>query len=304
MTFATTLDMVDRDFPGHYLRLISRVGVAVVALIPSTEGIRATLSTIGLSRVVVGANDVFQTAVVNIGPQTIALSSPVGSSNTAGQLEQQPELRSPFEGMGFAASYEWRMPKAANLIDYRSIADVLLTFDYTAFDSLVLRQQVVQELNQREAETRQRGFRFRDQFADQWFDLHNPEQTATPMTVRFTTRREDFPPNLEDLKIENVTFYFARAASTSSEVLVSPLHFTAKGSLWPVGGGASTIDGLVSAHQGDAASWIPMIGLSPVGEWELALADTPEMRSRFGDQEVEDMLFIITYSSRTPEWPV
>jgi len=31
------------------------------------------------------------------------------------------------------------------------------------------------------------------------------------MTVRFTTVRDDFPPNLDALKIQHVVLYFARA---------------------------------------------------------------------------------------------
>ena len=34
MTFATPMELFDRDFPGHYLRLIKRVRTAIIALIP------------------------------------------------------------------------------------------------------------------------------------------------------------------------------------------------------------------------------------------------------------------------------
>ena len=46
-----------------------------------------------------------------------------------------------------------------------------------------------------------------------------------------------------------------------------------------------------------------MIGKSPVGEWELALPNTGEMKNRFKNEEIEDILFVITYSGRTPAWP-
>ena len=32
----------------------------------------------------------------------------------------------------------------------------------------------------------------REQFADQAYNLHNPEQTSTPMVVRFNTMSQDF----------------------------------------------------------------------------------------------------------------
>ena len=46
-----------------------------------------------------------------------------------------------------------------------------------------------------------------------------------------------------------------------------------------------------------------MIGKAPFGEWELALPNTAEIRNRFKNEEIEEMLFVITFSGRTPEWP-
>ena len=55
---------------------------------------------------------------------------------------------------------------------------------------------------------------------------NNPDLTATPMVVRFSTRREDFPPHLENLKIAQVTLFFSRATGKSFEVPVTHLRFT------------------------------------------------------------------------------
>lgn len=93
-----------------------------------------------------------------------------------------------------------------------------------------------------------RPFSFRYQFADQWYDLHNPDQTNTPMTVRFQTSRQDFHINLEQTKIQQVTLYFARANGKTFEVLVTQLDFAEDGAGGPVGGGASSIDGLISTR--------------------------------------------------------
>jgi hypothetical protein len=46
--------LFDRDFPGHYLRLIKRVRASVIALVPAAHGVRATLIGSGISRVVSG----------------------------------------------------------------------------------------------------------------------------------------------------------------------------------------------------------------------------------------------------------
>ena len=45
------------------------------------------------------------------------------------------------------------------------------------------------------------------------------------------------------------------------------------------------------------------VGKRPFGEWELALPNTEEVRGRFESEEVQDILFVITYSGRTQEWP-
>src|SRR5690606_32360235 len=148
---------------------------------------------------------------------------------------------------------------------------------------------------------------FRHQFADQWFDLHNPDQTATPMTVRFRTRREDFPSNLESLKIAHVVLYFARASGASFEIPVTSLRFTEDGASGAVGGGGVSIDGILSTRKGNAASWTSILGLTPFGEWELSLLtplpDGRRARDLFAAEEVEDILFVVTYTARTPAWP-
>ncbi|UCF04151.1 MAG: hypothetical protein JSV33_09360, partial [bacterium] len=84
---------------------------------------------------------------------------------------------------------------------------------------------------------------------------------------------------------------------------VTHLKFTEQGSTGPIGGGATSIDGVISTRRGNAGSWTTMIGKSPVGEWELALPNTEEMKNRFKEEEIEDILFVITYQGNTPEWP-
>jgi hypothetical protein len=97
------------------------------------------------------------------------------------------------------------MPKAANPFDYHTIADVLFTVEYTARSSLDYRQQVIQQLDR--SVSADRAYSLRHQFADQWYDLNNPEQTATPMVVSFSTTREDFPANVETFTMQQVALY-------------------------------------------------------------------------------------------------
>lgn len=301
LSFDTSLERFDHDFPGHYLRLIKRVSTSVLALIPPTAGIHATLSTTGFSRVVIGGSGLFQKIDVRRYPESVALASPINATGLFELTPQSQEMLLPFEGMGVDTMWEFRMPRAANQFDYSTIADVLITIDYTALDDFTYRQQVIRELG--DSISGDRPFSFRHQLPDQWYYLNNADPAATSIAVRFETRRADFPPNIEDLRIQQVVLYFARAGGVAFEVPVTHLHFTEMGSPGPVGGGATSNEGLVSTRSGNAGSWLSMIGKAPIGQWELALPNTTEMRERFKNSEIENILFVITYEGRTPEWP-
>jgi len=303
LPFSTTLEQFDRNFPGQYLRLIKRVRVSVIALVPPTEGIRATLSSTGISRAVRGG-DTFAEMEIRRDPETIAFTSTINATGLF-ELQEQPEMLLPFEGNGVANSWQFSMPRAANVVGYSTIADVLITIEYTALDSPIYRQQVIAELDR--SISAERPFSFRHQFADAWYDLHNPdliEPEERRMVVSFETRRADFPPNLDELSIQHVTIFFACKQGTTSGVEVRHLRFTEDGRAGSVGGSATSANGLISTRQGNAGSWTAMIGKSPFGKWELALPTTQEMKDRFKNEEIEDILFVITYSGQTPDWPV
>ncbi|MGA9772842.1 MAG: neuraminidase-like domain-containing protein [Blastocatellia bacterium] len=301
LTFATPMPLFDRDFPGHYLRLIKRVRTSVVALIPPNQGIRATLTASGLSRVVSGG-DVFQAMTVRRDMESVALTSSLNATGLF-ELEPQADLLLPFEFMGVDTVWNLEMPKAANPFDYRTIADVLLTIDYTALNSLDYRRQVIQQLDR--TISADRVYSFRNQFADQWYDLHNPEQTATPMTVSFSTTREDFPSNVEQLTIGQVALYFVLADGKTIKDFRAQLHATERGSSARVGGEATaTPDGIISTRLGNASSWVPMLNRSPFGIWELAFPDRREVRDLFASEVISDILFVITCSGQTPQWPL
>ena len=313
LVFETPQDLIDRQFPGYYLCLIQQVTISVVALIPPTYGIRASITSAGISQTVVGG-DTFQTVTLRQLPERLALTS---TTTTSGQiLELQPDaqaLQRPFEGTGFATQWELRMPKASNIFDYNTIATVLFTVDFTALHSFDYEQQVIEQLDRNISANR--TFRFRNEFADAWYDLNNPDLTNTPMVVRYQTRREDFPPNVSDLRLQHLILYFIRKDGETVEVPVRHLHFTEQNTVGTVGGGAQTIDGVISTRRGNGTSWLPMIGQAPFGEWELAFDDDPgslsvdigngrRIRDLFAEELIEDILFVITYQGNTAEWPV
>jgi len=96
-----------------------------------------------------------------------------------------------------------------------------------------------------------------------------------------------------------------RAPGANFELGLTQLTLIPEGEAAAVGGAVDgTVDGLVSTRRGNAAAWIPLIGRSPAGVWQLTLPVTDEMRNRFRDGEIDDLLLILTYEGRTPAWPV
>jgi hypothetical protein len=297
LAFATPRVLFDQAFPGHYLRLIRRVRTSVIALVPPAQGIRATLIAGGVSRVVIANGGAFEPVVVRRNPELVALTSPNGATGLF-EMDVQSEMLLPFEGMGVDTTWELRMPRAANAFDYRTIADVLVTIEYTALNSFALREQVVRTLPTRTSADR--AVSIRRQFADEWYDLHNPGRTDRPMRVRFALTREDFPPNLEALRIQHLLLHFARADGSTAELPVADFRTPET----PVGPArpAATLDGTISTRRSGGASWAPLLGGSPIGVWEIVLPNDDATRARFAAGTIEDILLVLTYSGETPAW--
>lgn len=313
IAFGAPPELFDRDFPGHFMRLIQSVRVTVVALVPPYEGIHATLRNSGFSQVVVGPPyaDQFATRTISRKPECVSLSAPFQASGLF-VLDYEDELLLPFEGSGVVTDWAFELPKAANQFDFNTIADVLLTVEYTALEGTAdYREEVRQRLGRNiHAE---RAYSFRADFPDQWYDLHHPELVTDdqqPMVVRFKTLRQDFPPNLSQIRMEHVALFFAHEGSSFSPVPISYLNFHDDGNRDSVD---SNGDGVISTRLSDGAGAVPaswrtiMINQRPVGTWELsfnfgqALADEA-IRQRFREGNIRDILLVITYRGRTSQW--
>jgi hypothetical protein len=301
LVFSLPMEMFDRDFPGHYLRLIKRVRVSIIALTPSGEGIRASLSSAGASHAVISAGGVFQSIPVRTAPQSVALTSAVNATGLFELTAAQPhEMLLPFEGLGVDATWELRMPKASNPFDFRTIADALITVDYTALDSDLYRKQVIDRLGS--VWRADRAFSVRQEFADQWFDLHHPDQSTTPMTVQFRLRPADFPANVTNPRVAQVLLYFAAAHAEPMEWPAVSLNLSEDGAAGRVGGTAAPVDGLISTRRGMGASWLALAGRKPFGVWELSLPNTHATRTLFREERVQDILLVVSYSGEVPAW--
>jgi hypothetical protein len=192
------------------------------------------------------------------------------------------------------------MPHAASAFNFGTIADVLVTIDYTALDTPIYRQQLIEQLDN--TVSADRPFSFRHQFADAWYDLHHPDlvqEPQKPMEVSFSTRREDFQPNVTDLKIQHVTLYIALKSGITQNIDTLDLYFTEHGNAGTVGGPAVVADGIAGTRQGN---WTPMIGKSPMGNWTLTFEDGSKRRGIFANDQIEDLLFVMTFTGTTPDW--
>jgi hypothetical protein len=108
---------------------------------------------------------------------------------------------------------------------------------------------------------------------------------------------------VESPKIRQVALYFSRADGADFEVSVTSLQFTPVRSSNAIGGGSTTNDGIISTRRGNAGSWLSMIGKPPLGSWELSLPNTEEVRSQFDQDQIQDILLVITYAGISPAWP-
>jgi hypothetical protein len=125
------------------------------------------------------------------------------------------------------------------------------------------------------------------------------------MFVRFNTVSRDFPPNIDDLRLQHALLYVVRAAGQAFEVSDTQLLSTTSGEITPVGGtSGSSIEGIISIRRSNAGEWTALIGRSLNGEWKLTLPNTQEVKNRFKNEEIEDVLLVVTYAGRSPAWPV
>ena len=211
ITFNTLMEWFDWDFPGHYLRLIKSVKVSVLALIPPVDGIHATLSNSGESSVVVNINGAFvkQRSMRTYGDtygESIALDSAYNESGLF-VLDYNDAMFLPFECLGVETQWTFELPTATNRFNFDTIADVLLTIEYTALYDPAYAVQVRIRLG--DTATTDTVVDAASFFPDEWYHLKNPRwetgTTRAPQQLKLSLARTLFPPNFLDVPALNAT---------------------------------------------------------------------------------------------------
>src|SRR5262249_48242538 len=109
IVFETANAALDGKFPGHYLRLIHRVRISVIALTPPNVGIRATLSNAGVSQAVIADADGFSAVTLQRGFEEVSYTVPIDATGQFA-VDVQPELVNAFEGSAYETRWIFDLP--------------------------------------------------------------------------------------------------------------------------------------------------------------------------------------------------
>lgn len=302
--FQTTLQHFDRDFAGHYLRLIRSVRTSVIALTPPNEGIKATLANTGTSTVIIKANNAFIPVRSRKDPDSVALTSPYNASGMFELQQQDPNIYLPFEGTGVETSWYFEMLKANNPFDFSTIADVLLSIEYTALEDYNYKVQKWKEanLNQNNADG-SRLFSMRNDFADQWYDLSNGL-----LSVSFDISKFNFPANTTIDSGGNAKVYVSfgeyvedkkatekpKQGQTVQKLNKVSLNLEDKGVLTEQN--IEYVSGQLSQISGPYSEL-------PYGTWKFATQDA-DLAAKIKFGVIQDIIIIIDYKAKTVNYPV
>jgi len=300
--FELTNRMFDYDFPGHYLRLVNSVKTTVVGLLPVYDQVKATLTADTISYTVIGGTIFQKIPIRRMELDSVALTA---ANNATGIFEMQPmqsELLNPFEGMGIESRWEFKMPLFSNYVDYTNIADVLLTVEYTALDSYQYRAQVLQDIDY--STTFNRGFSFKNNFPDQWFELAEVESGPPNFGVTIDLKREMFPQGITDLQLntaQDIVLYFVREENFEDEISI--LNF----GLVTNPPALSTSYSETNTNNGklDTGSLMNSIGTSPLVKLQLIFNNTTfTNRELFSTGKIKDIILIVPCKAQLRNYPL
>ena len=312
LPFSIPMSWHESAFPGTYLGLIKRVRISFVALIAPSVGIRATLSSNGLSRIVT-ADPGYPTKVLQQDPQTVALTSPTGATGVF-ELDMQSDLNYPFENQGIDTTFFVEMYRAANpTIDFDSLVDVVISLDYTAKFSLELRERVIKTLPRETSGDRVISVR-RDR-PDVWYELANGQGTSA--VIALSVGRNLFLPGIENVQIRELSISARTTEGAPCAFAVIP-SVTRSATTNVIAGKVVATGGIASSRQSAANEWRPSAQNQPAllpspveSDWRFEISNDSTAgnitSSRILDQlregTVDDIIIVLGFTGRNAPWP-
>jgi hypothetical protein len=187
-------------------------------------------------------------------------------------------------------------------MDFSQIADVVIEVDYTALDSYQYRFQVLQDIDNTLGFSR--GFSFKNDFPDQWYELAQAQEGNTSFYVDIELKREMFQAGVENIRLDgsNILLHFIRKDGFTDEVSIADFSLvSSSANSQPMTG--ITVDGTFSAN---ALSNVlsTQSPASPFVKLRLGFANTPVNRELFSNENVTDILLLVSCKADLPVYPL
>jgi Tc toxin complex TcA C-terminal TcB-binding domain len=229
------------------------------------------------------------------------------------QIDLTPELLMPFEGCGLDVAFELELPKAINNFDYRTIADVQVSIDYTALYSPDYAAQVIHQLPATTSNSILLSLA--DDFPDAWYALVTQAQqlAATPppppgsppppvLLATWQLSADDLPANLSSPYVDQLTLLIVRSGSVPAQFTIDHLRLLGEPAL-PTQ--AKTVGDIVSTRNGSGGAWRQLTGqgTTPIGTWELGLTPDSDTVNAIAGGDVQNIALVIGYTGSLPAWP-
>ncbi|KST62058.1 LamG-like jellyroll fold domain-containing protein [Mastigocoleus testarum] len=201
--------LFDRDFPGHYFRIIKSVSLSIPAVVGPYETVNATLTQTGhktlMSPDITGVKYLLgeeQNMPDSIrvdwrANQQIAISTGVEDSGVF-ELDFNDDRYLPFEGTGAVSTWLLELPKQTNRFDFDTITDVVIHLRYMCkIDSGSFKQSVM-DLDAFKQYRGVRLFSLAHEFATNWYAFKNQTNVQS---ITLSLPKNTVPANVTPTEI-------------------------------------------------------------------------------------------------------
>ena len=308
VTFNTLLHWFDRDFPGHYLRLIKSVKISILALTPPIDGIHATLSNEGISTVVVHNGGKFEPKrAFRESGETIALDSPFNETGLF-VLDYNDPMFLPFEGLGVETQWVLELPKASNRFNFDTLIDVMLTIEYTALHNDSYAETVRLQLGN--SDINDIPFNVKLHSPDKWYHFKNDPVADGTRKIDIQLPKQFMPPHYETgetISTIHITVFLmgnfndlSQADIFKSIGIEHEYEENNKPKKLVVEFKTKVIDtenrqyALLSTRNNNNSSVQLDTGINPIGEWKISITDISLPDNTTLGEILDDILIVFT----------